>query len=302
MGEGAPGIRAFFRKVTDLHRWLAMKDASRATARKVTGAANLGFLFLVSSGLFLWLPRRRNWNSVRAVLLPRRGLRGKARDFNWHHVFGLWFAIPLFIVVASGVVISYPWASALVYRAVGDTPPPTAARPATPAAAGANGSAEGSDRKRVPALAGLDSSFDSLLAIAATNAPAWRTVTVTLPIKSAEKVPFAFDAGDGGQPQLRGTVTMNGATGALVSAERFDDGTAGRKARSILRFAHTGEVLGIPGQTIAGLASLAGAMLVWTGLALSFRRLAARLRRQRVRESVPVAARPAPREELVEAL
>ena len=42
--------------------------------------------------------------------------------------------------------------------------------------------------------------------------------------------------------------------------------------RSILRFAHTGEVLGFAGQTIAGLVSLGATLLVYTGLALSWRR------------------------------
>ena len=280
LGEGAPGMRAFFRAVTDVHRWLAMKDASRATARKVTGAANLAFLFLITSGAFLWLPRRFTWNTVRAVMLPRRGLRGKARDFNWHHVFGLWFAVPLFIVVASGVVISYPWASALVYRALGERPPASTPRPA-PSELVASGSRRDEARVRPPALAGLDSSFDALFTRTSTNAPGWRSATVVLPIRNAEKVAIAFDAGDGGQPQLRSTITVNGATGNIVKTERFEDGTPGRRTRSILRFAHTGEVLGIPGQTVAGLASLAASILVWTGLALSLRRLAARVRRER---------------------
>ena len=43
----------------------------------------------------------------------------------------------------------------------------------------------------------------------------------------------------------------------------------------MLRFAHTGEVAGIPGQTIAGLASTGGAVLVITGLALAIRRFLA---------------------------
>ncbi len=46
--------------------------------------------------------------------------RGKARDFNWHNVIGIWSAVPLFIVVISAVPISFPWGNALVYRAVGE--------------------------------------------------------------------------------------------------------------------------------------------------------------------------------------
>jgi uncharacterized iron-regulated membrane protein len=43
----------------------------------------------------------------------------------------------------------------------------------------------------------------------------------------------------------------------------------------MLRFAHTGEYWGLPGQTIAGLASAVACVLVWTGLALAWRRFVA---------------------------
>ena len=52
-----------------------------------------------------------------------RKATGKARDFNWHNVIGVWSAVPLFIVVVSALPISFPWANALVYRAVGEEPP-----------------------------------------------------------------------------------------------------------------------------------------------------------------------------------
>jgi uncharacterized iron-regulated membrane protein len=212
---------------------------------------------------------------VKAVLLPRRGLGGKARDYNWHHVLGIWFALPLVLVVASGVVISYPWASALVYRAVGEQPP-APARPAEPG------------RRDGGVQTGFhpDARFDSLLAMATQETADWKTVTVQLPVRTPTKIAFTIDAGDGGQPQRRQTLTFDGTSGAVVAVERFEDGSRGRRLRSILRFAHTGEVLGLPGQTIAGLASLAAAVLVWTGLALSCRRLMARMRRAR---TVPVA-------------
>jgi hypothetical protein len=47
-----------------------------------------------------------------------------------------------------------------------------------------------------------------------------------------------------------------------------------------MRFAHTGEVPGIPGQTIAGLVSLAAVVLVWTGASLTLRRFTAWVKRR----------------------
>ncbi len=53
----------------------------------------------------------------------------------------------------------------------------------------------------------------------------------------------------------------------------IDDQTPATRARIWMRFVHTGEVYGLIGQTLAGLASLAAALSVYTGLALSYRRL-----------------------------
>src|SRR5688572_22929832 len=123
LGQGARRMRAFFRGVTDWHRWLAQSGDGRDRGKMITGAANLGFLFLVLSGLYLWFPRSWTRGAFRNVLFFRRGLRAKARDFNWHHVIGFWSFVPLAVIVASATVISYPWASDLVYRLAGEEPP-----------------------------------------------------------------------------------------------------------------------------------------------------------------------------------
>lgn len=265
LGEGSAGVRRFFRVVTDWHRWLGRPDESRALGKSVTGAANLGFLFLVLSGLYLWWPRNRTRQTFRGVLWFRRGLRGKARDFNWHHVVGFWSALPLVVVVASGVVISYRWAGDLVYRAAGEAPPPRSESPGSGRAGpGRDGAAEAG-----PSLAGVD----PLLARAGRQVPGWRSITLQVPREAGDSVRFTVDRGDGGQPQERGQLVLQRGTGAVLAWEPFSAATPGRRARMVLRFAHTGEVLGLAGQTVAGLVSLGAAVLVWTGLALSLRRL-----------------------------
>ena len=78
---------------------------------------------LVVTGLFLWLPRQWSWAAIRRRLLFRPGLRGRARDWNWHNVAGMWCALPLLLVTLTGVVISYPWANALLFRCCRQPPP-----------------------------------------------------------------------------------------------------------------------------------------------------------------------------------
>jgi len=86
---GPEGLREFFDAVEGWHRWFNTAGDTRATARQITGASNLVFLVLVLSGLYLWLPRVWKWAMFRARLMfNAQNVTSKARDFNWHHVFG----------------------------------------------------------------------------------------------------------------------------------------------------------------------------------------------------------------------
>jgi uncharacterized iron-regulated membrane protein len=275
IGEPPAALRSFFRTMTTWHRYLALEGASRATGKAITGAANLAFLFIVLSGVYLWFPRV--WTSIqfKSVLWFRGGLASKARDFNWHNVIGFWSAVPLAIVVAGAVPISYPWASNLVYHLVGDTPPPPAAAAARPAGE------RGQQPKPTYFTTGLDASWLA----AEAQVPAWRTISTRLATSERAPIVLTVDEGYGGQPQKRQTLTIDRATATITKNETFAQLSAGRRARSWLRFAHTGEFYGLAGQTVAGIVSAGGAVLVYTGTALACRRLIAWVRRRRRAET-----------------
>ncbi|NOT61711.1 MAG: PepSY domain-containing protein [Acidobacteria bacterium] len=270
LGGGAQGVRNFFHVVTDWHRWLGREGAGRATGRAITGACNLMFLFIVVSGLYLWFPRNWSWSQFKNILWFRRGLPSKARDFNWHNVIGFWSCVPLFLIVLSGVVISYQWAGNLVYRVAGENPPAPPARPAN----------SQSNPNEQPSLENLSQAWTRAEQFSA----GWQTLSLRLPNNAEAPLAFTIDHGMGGEPHKRATLTLERKSGEVVKWEGFSRFTAGRKLRSILRFAHTGEVLGFAGQTIAGIVSLGAAVLVWTGLALSWRRWRA-CRAPRIRQT-----------------
>ena len=284
---GAQGLRSFFSAVTGWHRWFNATGDSRATARAITGASNLAFLFLVLSGIYLWLPRMWKWAAFRARLLfNAKATTAKARDFNWHHVFGIWSAIPLAVVVATATVFSYPWANDLVYRAVGEQPPRAGG-------GGGGGPGGGPARSQEAALVqdgtAIDRlGYDALLARAAAHGE-WRTLTLNIPADSnAPTVRIGIDQGNGGQPYLRHNLTLDASTGGVDSYAPFSSQTTGQQARSWMRFLHTGEALGIIGQTVAGLVSFTSILMVWTGLALAYRRLVQPLwRRKAVTTPLP---------------
>src|SRR3990172_4032649 len=69
--DPAAGTRRFFQLLTAWHRWFALSEEHRGTGRQVTGASNLIFLYLICSGLYLWMPRIWKWSQVRAALYVR---------------------------------------------------------------------------------------------------------------------------------------------------------------------------------------------------------------------------------------
>jgi uncharacterized iron-regulated membrane protein len=283
LGEGSQSVRRLMSSVRAWHRWLNVEGDGRATARFFTGWSNFLFLFIAVSGFYLWFPRKWTFKHLRPVVWFARTSTAKARDFNWHNVIGAWSAIPLFIIVLSALPMSFPWANALIYRAVGEQPPVQGQGGRGGREGGGVERAERGGRERAAvSLAGID----DLLARAEKQVPGWKTINIRIPNSDRAPVAFAIDGGDGGQPQLRSTLTLNRATGEVVSYESFSDQSLGRRLRSIARFAHTGEVLGIPGQTIAGLATLGAVFLVYTGLSLVVRRYTAWLKRRRERATV----------------
>jgi uncharacterized iron-regulated membrane protein len=283
LGEGSVRVRAFFRTVTDWHRWLGASGESRTAGRALTGASNLVFLFIVMSGFYLWWPRRWTRNALSAIMWFRRTQGVRARHFNWHNVVGFWSALPLFVVVLSGVVISYTWASNLVYKLAGEEPPVQQQRGGPPGGGGG---------QQQPGAAVPLEGLDALLQRAEGQVEGWRIITLQLPQKPDAPVTFAIDRGNGGQPQLRSQLTLDRATGEVVRHETYANNTLGRRMRSWLRFAHTGEVYGVIGQTIAALVSAGGALLVYTGLSLTLRRLFAWLARRRALTAAQIETSP----------
>jgi uncharacterized iron-regulated membrane protein len=279
LGEGSGRARAFFRGVTDWHRWLAAEGELRPTGRAVTGASNLVFLFIVLSGIYLWWPKNLRLQHLRPITAFQGGLASKARDFNWHNVFGFWSALPLAFVVASGVVMSYPWANDLVYRLAGSEPPRRGPAPRRPDPGGPGAEARTAAAKPEVTLAGLDRAW----ATAQGQMSGWRTATLRVPSSPEAPFSFGFDTSSGARrPSTRAQVVVDHWTGEVVRREPYASQPRGQKVRGWLRFIHTGEAFGAFGQTVAGLASAGAVMLVWSGLSLALRRFAAfRKRRSR---------------------
>src|SRR6478735_7374290 len=171
--DASAGTRGFFRAVENWHRWLGAN--ARSTRVNLQDYANLLFLFITISGLYLWLPAVWRWRTVRGLLLfQRRYINSKVRDFNWHHVFGAWMLVPLFLIALSGVVMSFPWANNLVYAAFGEKAPQRGVGGGSgPGAAGGPGDSRPEGPPEV-------TSRQKLLEAATARIENWQRITIPL--------------------------------------------------------------------------------------------------------------------------
>jgi uncharacterized iron-regulated membrane protein len=251
---GPSRVRAFFSHVKDLHRWVAFAGARHESLRAFKNAVNLLFVFLILSGLILWIPRQWRAANLCAISSVRPGLKGRAREWNLHNVAGLWFSIPLLAISLSGTVMGYGWANNLLYRAAGSPAPKVAEEPGAEAHA-------------------RDLSFlDSLIPIAKAQDSNWKILAVRLPKDSDKVVHFTIDDRLDNQPTARNLLTLS-RKGRVLRWEPFGALSKGRRWRLYVRFLHSGELFGMPGQLIALLSVVALLLQVWTGFSLSIRRL-----------------------------
>jgi uncharacterized iron-regulated membrane protein len=272
--DPAAGYRQFFRTVENWHRWLG--GSAQGNGATVIHAANLLFFFIVLSGTYLWLPDVWRWKVLRQLLLFRGSyINGKARDFAWHHIFSSWALIPLAVVVFSGVVMSYDWANGLLFAAYGEKAPqrggPPGFAPAFGPGAGQNAGRAGGGRAEV---GGPRASLEELLAAAKLKVPNWQSLSVPLASRGPN-VTVTAELKSDQRRAPRQTVTLSAVDAGFVSLSSTQAvaQSPGQRARGWIRFAHTGEQYGIVGQTLACLASLAACFLVYSGLALAWRRL-----------------------------
>jgi uncharacterized iron-regulated membrane protein len=218
LGEGSKRTRGFFRSVTSVHRWLGTPEESRAAGRAITGVCNLAFLFLVISGFFLWWPRQGTKNAGRAIVFPKTKLRGKARYFSWHNATGFWCAPILFLIVLSGVLMSYPWATNLLFRLTGSEPPPVRVAPARL-------SGPPKESSFIPA------EIDRLRTVAEQRVSAWKTISVRFETSPSTPLTFSIEQGQRGRPDLRSQLTLDPKTGEVVRWEPFASFNLGCRLR-----------------------------------------------------------------------
>jgi uncharacterized iron-regulated membrane protein len=273
--DRAANAREFFQLMEGWHRWLG--GDSRGFGSKLIDLSNLLFVFIILSGIYLSLPAVWRWRTIRGlVLFQARYVNAKVRDFNWHHVFSFWMLVPLLLIAVSGVVISYNWANRAVFALYGEAPPQRGGPPAGAGGPGGPG-VPGGRANEAPSAVAEGVGYAALMATAHAQFSNWQRITLPVDAGGAT-VQLTAELKSAERRAPRQTLVLSRADASVIelSPPPLPGAAAqsrGQQARVWLRFVHTGEQYGLTGQTIASISSLAACFLVYTGLALAWRRL-----------------------------
>ncbi|MDQ8207193.1 PepSY-associated TM helix domain-containing protein [Coraliomargarita sp. SDUM461003] len=251
-----------------LHRWLAFSGDWLQGGRVVMGTANIIFVFLCVSGLYLWFPRKWNWRQIKPRLLWKRRLKGKARDYRWHNVIGFWSLPVLVLLAVTAIAISFRWGHDLVFQLYGETPP-EARNFGMMAVEPASFPAPDTSADRLPLEAYVNTLADAY--------PNWEALGIHLPseeaLESRDVSLKTFVIFPDSMPsRAYMPVELDPFTGNILQATHFNDRSAGLRARIWVRFLHTGEAFGLISKVIASIACFGALLLVYTGFSLSWRR------------------------------
>ena len=254
----APGYETtqFLSKLRAFHRWLTLDGKFSEVGRWVNGIANVIFFLLAISGLYLWLPAKLKKRSFKQkLILTKNHQNSQARDYQWHNTFGFYMTPILIVVIFTAFFFSFKWPSDTLKTYVSTQ---------------AKSLPKATTLKKEDVV--LHLAMQTLFEKSVQPNTNWQTISFLLPKVPQSIQTFQVDMGNGGEPQKRKNVIMDTISGDLITEQSFDDYSTYRKIRSYIRFLHTGEVYGLLGQTLAGIASLLACLLVYTGIAMSLRR------------------------------
>ncbi|MDD7966745.1 PepSY-associated TM helix domain-containing protein [Actinomycetospora lemnae] len=275
-GQAMP-LRAW---VDQLHRNLHLGDAGRL----YTELAASWLWVLVLAGLALWVglvrrrrrARRSSSAALRlperagALLVPRTSGGRRARLLSWHAVVGLWAALGLLFLSATGLTWStYAGENVGALRAQlsWETPEPASTLPGATAASHEAGAH--SHHAEAPASPAAPASFDLAARVAAEAG-----LDGLIEISPGEGPGSATTVTqiDRTWPEEHDAIALDPATGQITDVVRFADWPLAATLATYGIDAHMGYLFGVANQVVLGVLALGLACVVVWGWVLWFRR------------------------------
>ncbi|MFF3457211.1 PepSY-associated TM helix domain-containing protein [Streptomyces sp. NPDC002730] len=246
----------------DLHRNLHLGE----TGRLYSEVAASWLWVIVAGGLVLWIGRSRGQRakSARGVLLPDRSARGVRRTRSWHAATGVWLALGLLFLSATGLTWSHYAGERfgqLLDAAKGHAPELDTALPGAEPSAGEEGGEHAGHGSAEESAAADPADFDAALAVA-RDAGLGGTVEVTPPADGAGA--WVVAQKDNVWPVHYDQVAVDAEKGEVTSHSRWTDYPLLAKLSKLGVQGHMGVLFGIVNQIVLTVIALGlTAVTIW---------------------------------------
>ncbi len=220
-----------------------------AVGTVIVSCAGVLLCLLVPTGLTLF------WRTRRATV-KWRASRFKV-CFDLHHVVGAYAGLFLLLSALTGVLIGFPWGEKLIFAAAGSGMPPELPAPHS-----------------VPAPGAAQLTIDSAIAIAHAAMPDGTLTGYSLPKEPDDVFEVSLRVPQETSQMANSSVTVDQYSGRILQTRNFRTDSAGFYWVRFNRSLHTGDIFGTPTHVLAAVSSLLLVVMVMTGWAIWWRKLA----------------------------
>lgn len=261
----------FFQVVLNIHRTMLISKIGK----QVVGISVLIFVFMLISGLVLWLPRKWKWRDIKNGLIIRWKAKWKRVNYDLHNTLGFYALIMLLFIALTGLYVTYPWMKNTIIVALGGQP------------VSGEGAKEGisdsfeamlqqmmekQDEKSI--LKDVQQiSLDSLIILADQKLNYKATTLIYLPDEENPR----FRIKKINMQNLLGAMLPDHISfdkkGQLKEIVLFKDKPLNKQFVDISLPLHTGEIIGLPGIILYFMVSLIGCSLPVTGFIIWWKKV-----------------------------
>lgn len=253
----------FFRFILDGHRRLWLPPA---VGRPLVGSCVLLFLLVLITGLVVWWPKVWTRDRLRRLFRIQRNGGGRRLLFDLHVVLGMYAALVLILLAATGLVWSFGWYSRGVYRLTGGGQLKAYKLPVSDTTAVKQ--ASGRPGEPVDELMGVFP-VDRLYHRLRAEEPEATGFYIVMPRRPEDvcRVSIVHRRGSYYQTDNRffDRYSLNELSGEGPYAGRYRTAPLPDRIRRMNLELHDGRIAGWPGKLIVCLAALVGASLPVTG-------------------------------------
>ena len=266
---------SFFQTMRKLHRWLldapAQKGAS-STGKLIVGVSTLLMVFILISGMVIWVPRTRKALKNRLNVSVRKGWR--RFWYDTHVALGFYSFLFLLVMALTGLTWSFRWYRTAAYSLFGGGQSAQAASPASASGHDSSGkkNQEGKERKRKQTnYIAWDQAWQELQ----ISYPEYKSITLSNGTAQIAPDPSA-------SMRRNDTAGFDPNSGEIIQVTHYKDLPRANKLKGWFYAFHTGSWGGTITKVLYFLAALIGGTLPLTGYWLWLKKKSSRRSGKRI--------------------